>query len=166
MSRDFKVQLKQKKNISDVKNVHKETKPLPMQTKPLPMQTKPLPMQTKPSTNTKQHVPEVERPNSKDHEGGFERKINESDIKPEHLTSIKTTIDSYLNVLSKKLGSDFYWKISADAYMLNIYDGDDKLYKSKKLNKIHGDSYYVLFDETATDKLKAHKAIAYVDWFL
>ena len=111
-------------------------------------------------------VGHVERPSVKDYEGGFERRTATEDVDEKYQTYNQGGIDQYLRKLSEKMDDEYSWRIAADICYLNIYDKNDKLVKSKRLIHIRGDSYYVVFDELATEKVKAHKAIAFVDWFM
>lgn len=116
---------------------------------------------------SKEYEPEVEKPSSKDYESGFGTLTRDDSVIDQKFRAFRrTTLDSYLVVLSKKLDNNFSWRIAQDACHVNIYNQDDELYQSKKMYSIGGDSYYIVFDEPATNKLKAHQALAFVDWFL
>ncbi len=110
----------------------------------------------------KKYTGPVERPPSKDYEQGF----ISNDIEKKYPDYKCGSIDSYLALLSKKTNDNFTWFIASDAQHINIYDKDNKLYKTKRIVHINGDSYYTLFNEPATDKIKAHKAITYINWFI
>jgi len=125
--------------------------------------TKPNPSNTKP---IKKYVGEVEKPNTKDYESGFGLKITSDEIDAKYKNYTHTFIESYLAVLSKKWDNDFTWRIAEDAQHLRIYDNDDKLFKTVPLVHIAGDKYLAVFNEIATEKTKAHQAIAYVIWFM
>ena len=111
-------------------------------------------------------VDHVEKPNPNDYESGIEKVYQNTELEKKYPDYKQGNIDKYVQLLSKKMDNSYSWKISADAQHLNIYDQDEKLFKTQKLIHIKNDTYYALFNEPSTDKIKAHKALTFVNWFM
>jgi hypothetical protein len=125
-----------------------------------------LPAPTLKPSVLKPFVDNVERPAKQDYETGFDSRVSVTSIDEKFPGYHQGSIEDYLKRLSQKMNNEYSWWIACTADRLNIYDQSDKLFKTVPLYHVSGDSYYAVFNETGNEFVKAHKAIAFVNWFL
>ena len=119
-----------------------------------------------PAPVLKPFVGDVERPAKQEYETGFDSRISVTSVDEKFPGYHQGPIEDYLKRLSQKMNNEYSWRIAYTADRLNVYDQLDKLFKTVPLYRVSGDSYYAVFNESGNEFVKAHKAIAFVNWFL